>query len=336
VEGGVCPYLVSFGLRHAVCISLMVNVVVECPPHAYSHTLPFHANTPMYIHSYEIVEEYDEIIIGQLFGHLHTDEFRVGGIFAETDNNTSKDNDANEDILSIPSTISTPLLLGPSVSPLHGNDPSFRVVRYDAGGGGKKNAHHRLVDYESHAYSLSTGSWSNLYTFSEAYGDVVSSDILKKEGLSSKVFRTIGQSMEDETQGEGESNTKPTKKEESSTLKQYRTFMLSGAEGDAFNRGANVDCDSACRDEFLCTLQSATRAGYDNCLLGRKELRREEFIAKEEGMIGLVVACIVVVGVISIAIARCRKRRCMRALYDSPPSIHEEEAGIDLKDKEMI
>jgi hypothetical protein len=122
--------------------------------------------------SYDIVQEYDEIIIGQLFGHLHTDEFRVGGIFAETDNNTSKDNDGNGDILSIPSSISTPLLLGASVSPLHGNDPSFRLVMYDAAGGGKKNAHHRLVDYESHAYSLSTRSWSKLYTFSEAYGDI--------------------------------------------------------------------------------------------------------------------------------------------------------------------
>lgn len=286
--------------------------------------------------SYDIVQEYDEIIIGQLFGHLHTDEFRVGGIFAETEYNTSKDNDGNEDILSIPSSISTPLLLGASVSPLHGNDPSFRLVMYDAAGGGKKNAHHRLVDYESHAYSLSTRSWSKLYTFSEAYGDVLSSDILKKEGLSSTVFRTVGQSMEDDITGEGENNNKPTKKEESSTLKQYRTYMLSGAEGDAFNRGANVDCDSACRDEFVCTLQSATRAGYDNCLLGKKESRRADLMAKEEGMIGLVVAGIVVIVVMSIAIVRCRKRQCLRASYDSPPSIHEEEAGIDLKDKEMI
>ena len=59
-------------------------------------------------------------------------------------------------------------------------------------------------------------------------------------------------------------------------------------------------------------------------------------MAKEESWIGLVVAGAVVLVVLVIAFARCRKRQLMRADYDSPPSIHEEEGGIDLKDKEMI
>lgn len=283
--------------------------------------------------SYDIVQEYDEIIIAQLFGHLHTDEFRVGGIFG--DNNISNKNTREDEISFIPSSLSTPLLLGASVSPLHGNDPSFRLVRYDRGSDGKHNNRHRLIDYESHALSLINRTWSKLYTFSEAYGDVVSSDILKKEGLSSIVFRTVAQSMEDDIKGEGEKSEKVTK-EESSVMKMYRTFMLSGAEGDAFNRGANVDCDSTCRDEFACTLQSATRAGYDNCLLGRREIRRGELMAKEESLIGLVVAGVVVIAVLVIAFVRCRKRQMMRVDYDSPPPVHEEEGGIDMKDKEMI
>jgi hypothetical protein len=324
VERGVRPYLVS-----ALLSSFLSRL--HFPPSLLTHTRHICEHTRFVLDSYDIVKEFDEIIIGQLFGHLHTDEFRVGGIFAD---NVDNDKDDEDDITSIPASISTPLLLGASVSPLHGNDPSFRLVRYDRGEG-KHSNHHRLVDYESHVYSLITRNWSKLYTFSGAYGDVVSSDILKKEGLSSSVFRTIAQSMEDEVSDEEIGNKKSTK-EESSTMKKYRTFMLSGAEGDAFNRGANVDCDSTCRDGFVCTLQSATRAGYDNCLLVRKEIRRAEFLSKEEGTIGLVVAAIVAAVVVIIVIVRCRKRQCMRKDYDSPPSVHEEEGGIDLKDKEMI
>lgn len=302
------------------CVSLTLSLSLSFAYSSCSHAY-------FTLQSYDIVQEFDEIIIAQLFGHLHTDEFRVGGIFADGNKN-------NEDVSTIPSSISTPLLLGASVSPLHGNDPSFRIVKYDRGDGKHGNHHHpRLVDYESHALSLITKTWSKLYTFSEAYGDVVSSDILKNEGLSSTVFRTVAQSMEDDIKGDG---SEKLTKEESSMMKKYRTFMLSGAEGDAFNRGANVDCNSECRDEFACTLQSATRAGYDKCLLGRKEIRRAERMGKEEGLIGLVVAGIVVVAIIGIAFVRCKKRHVLRADYDSPPSVHEEEGDIDLKDKEMI
>ena len=294
--------------------------------------------------SYDIVEEFNDIIIAQLFGHLHTDEFRVGGIFAAAAAAGDNDDNDNVDVKEIPSSISTPLLLGASVSPLHGNDPSFRLVRYNRGGGGGRGKHHfRLVDYESHAFSFITQKWSKLYTFSEAYGEVLAANTLEKEGLSSNIFRAIVISMEDKVEkGEGRKDENAIEKQkrqrdESPILKVYRTFMLSGAEGDAFNRGANVDCDSRCRDEFLCTFQSATRAGYDDCLSGRREAEEEYESSQRRGVFGLVGAAAVVIAIVILAFVKCRKRQsCLRHHridYDSPPSVHddaEEEGGIDL------
>jgi len=266
-----------------------------------------------YIQSYyDIVKEFDNVIIAQLFGHLHSDEFRIG-LVDEGTNPTAN-------FTMIPS-MNTPILFGPSITPLHGNDPSLRLVKYDKGGAGSgpNGGKYRLLDYESHRLSIGASDkhWSRLYTFSEAY------PMLKEDGLSSEVFRTIVESMED------------NRGKESPALQLYRSLMLSGADGNdhSAGEGVNVNCDSSCRDEYLCTLQSATSAGYDNCLLERKQ----SWIDNGKSIFGLVVASLFVIVAVAFFIIRWRKKN-KRDDYESTPSVtgigHSDE--LDAKDQEII
>jgi len=264
---------------------------------------------------YEIVKEFDNVITAQLFGHLHSDEFRVG--LADYEGGS----DSTTNYSMIPS-MNTPILLGPSITPLHGNDPSFRLVKYDRGGGGGiDDGKYRILDYDSHRFSFGTSHWSKFYTFSKAYN--MASDMIKEEGLTSKAFRTIVKSMDDK------------RGRESPVLKSYRSYMLSGADGNVANRGrgANTKCDSKCRDEFMCTFQSATRTGYDDCLLERKHSWRKD----GRSIFGLVGAVVCGIVVLAFAIVRCRKRS-RRDDYESTPSVtgNGQNEDIGARDQEMI
>jgi len=259
---------------------------------------------------YDIVQEYDEVITGQLFGHIHTDEFRVG-----LDNSAASS--SSNDITMIPQ-LSTPILLGPSITPLHGNDPALRLVKYGSGSE-SGTLEYQLLDYDSHSFtSGSTHQWSKLYTFSEAYGSITS-DIIKEEGLSSKVFQTILQSMED------------NKGKESPVLELYRSYMISGAGIEGNNRGVNDKCNVQCRNELVCTFQSATSYGYDTCLSGRSQW-------KQRSIVGIVAVLGFILVFASFAIVRLRKKRNMRKNYESTPSVVglDAEAEIDIRDQEMI
>lgn len=289
-------------------------IVGHIPPAvgSYRHTQLW---DEMHIQTYyDIVKEFDEVIIGQLFGHLHSDEFRVG---------LNEDGD-----LSMIPTMNTPLLLGPSITPLHGNDPSIRLVKYGrlSGDGKTQNGKYRLLDYDSYRYPIGseTGrSWSKLYTFSEAYD--VASTVIQDEGLSSEVFKTIAEAMED------------IKGKESTLMESYRSFMLSGADGDvatSSSKGANVECDLTCRNEMMCTFYSATRGGYDRCLLERKQV----WTTNGRSIFGLVGAVVFATVMISLfVIKRCRKRRA-REDYESTPSVTGNVRNDDdvEKDQEMI
>ncbi|KAL7431657.1 hypothetical protein ACHAXM_002765, partial [Skeletonema potamos] len=232
-----------------------------------------------YINVYfEIIREFDDVIVGQLFGHLHSDEFRVG---------VGKS--------AIPSAISTPLLLAGSLTPLHGNNPSFRKVFYgnDTGDGNK----YRLLDYESHRYPISdsnAGEWSKLYTFSDTYSTV--SEEIKAEGLSANVFRSILQSMKDK-------GGKP-----SPILQSFLSLVRSGSDGDVESSRADDNCDAECRAEWLCTLSGTSTANqYNECL------------SQERGSGWYVISLVATVLAIALFITtkRFTRRRRKRDQYDS-------------------
>jgi hypothetical protein len=94
-----------------------------------------------------LMEEYSDTITAQLFGHLHSDEFRI---------------------LPLQSQHASPVLLTSSVTPVFGGNPSFRVVYYD-------NTKGSIENYETYYLNLSgergnATQWQQLYNFQEAFG----------------------------------------------------------------------------------------------------------------------------------------------------------------------
>ena len=191
-------------------------------------------NSKDVLSSYEIVSRYGNVVIGQLFGHLHSSEFRIG----------------TDEVDGMIPPLATPILLGPSITPLHGNNPAFHVVKIGDVPGGDT----RLLDIDTYSVVSEdfTKGWAKLHTFSETYK--VAASIMEKEGLSGDAFRAITKSMKD------------TLTFESSFLKHYRSYMLSGAGDDGIGRGMESECNRACRMTALCTIEAATSNGYENCL----------------------------------------------------------------------
>ncbi|KAL7514108.1 hypothetical protein ACHAXN_011335 [Cyclotella atomus] len=252
---------------------------------------------------YTLIEEFDDVVIAQLFGHLHSDEFRVGDLSM-----TQMNSDTETQM--IPS-LSSPLLLGPSVTPIHGNHPAFRLVKYGAVGGNKKynDGRFKLLDYESYSYLMNTNqTWEKLYTFSDLYA----SNYNIEEGLSSKTMRSIVKSME---------NT--IHRQESATFSSFRAFVKSGASGSQY-AGFGVACDEQCKEEWICTIISATRNGFDNCLVSRRDSRE-----KAKGL--LVIAMFAIVGAVAAFTFVIRQRRASkRSCYEETPSV-EGGAGLALE-----
>lgn len=93
-----------------------------------------------------LVEEYSETITAQLFGHLHSDEYRL---------------------LPLQSQNASPILLTSSVTPIFGGNPSFRIVEYDNRDGAVQNFQTWYLDLSG---SGSNATWQQLYDFQEAYG----------------------------------------------------------------------------------------------------------------------------------------------------------------------
>lgn len=111
---------------------------------AYAYTELWHS---AYVHQYlEIVQDpaVSHVIAAQLFGHTHSDEFRI-----------------------LPEVTGDggPLLVAGSLSPIYGSIPSFHVVEYSASSG-------RLLDITMYSTTLSSItsdgiSWSHTYQMTD-------------------------------------------------------------------------------------------------------------------------------------------------------------------------
>ena len=247
----------------------------------------------LFFSSYEIVSRYDNVVIGQLFGHLHSSEFRIGT--------------AGVDGMIPP--LSTPILLGPSITPLHGNNPAFHVVKLGDVPGGDT----RLLDIDTYSVKSDdfTKGWAKLHTFSETYE--VASSIIEKEGLSGDAFRAILKSMKD------------TVTLESSVLRRYRSLMLSGAGDDGIGRGAESECNQSCRMSALCTMEAATSSGYANCLDAK---------IKSEGGVEAAAAGVAICILALVAVILRRRRRQRQERYSAAVSVEEEVKDCYDSDKD--
>ena len=124
-----------------------VLVVGHIPPTvgSFRHVQFWHS---VYLQQYyDLIRKYQEggIVAAQLFGHLHSDEFRVV------------------------TGVDAPLLLTGSVTPVYHTNPTFWVVQYDEREG-------TILDYDAYYFDLGGGEtpavdleWKMLYSFAEAY-----------------------------------------------------------------------------------------------------------------------------------------------------------------------
>ena len=114
-----------------------------------------------YLNQYlDLIEEYSDIVSCQLFGHLHSDEFRL-----------------------LPSQNTSPIFLGSSITPIFGGNPSFRLVYYDDTRGDVENYDSLYLDLSR---SGSNATWKKLYSFREAYGVT---------NMSTAVMRSVANSI---------------------------------------------------------------------------------------------------------------------------------------------
>jgi len=289
---------------------------------------------------YEIVGQFNDVVMGQLFGHIHTDEFRLVDGADKRGMNDVVGNGGGGIV-----AVDTPILLGPSVTPLHGNDPSFRIVKYghiiSNGGSGdtqpshnatipsNRDGYYRLLDYDSYRCDIRDGnaSWSKLYIFSEAYNDVIS-ESFQKEGLSSATFHGIVKSMRHNNIAIRSNNEHQDIEDESPTLKTFRYFVRSGADGNDAMTGANSDCNSQCQNEWLCTLTSITRDGYDACV-SQSSLNNSKAMTNHRNVLGIVAGLFFASVVAFMLVIRMVRRRMRRRDYESTPSVHQgDESGI--------
>ena len=89
---------------------------------------------------FAVVRNFSDVVVAQLFGHLHADQFRCMHI-----------ND------------SAPILLMPAVTPIYGNNPSFRIVEYD-------DATFRPTDMCTYVLDDSTSEWRFEYCTRQRFG----------------------------------------------------------------------------------------------------------------------------------------------------------------------
>mmetsp|Transcript_8277 Transcript_8277/g.12364 ORF Transcript_8277/g.12364 Transcript_8277/m.12364 type:complete len:664 (-) Transcript_8277:235-2226(-) len=183
---------------------------------------------------YDIITKYKDIIATQLYGHIHSDEFRLISSPPLTSSSSSNTSSSSS---SLP-----PMLLHGSITPLYGSNPNFRIMTYDTISG-------TILDYDVYSIDISansTSSWTKLYSFTEYYGvDDVSYDSLE---LIHKKMKT--------------------KKDEDKTLNKFvdvhyskptKQWVMEETENQTF-------CNDECQSKWTCVIQSMTHLDYESCI----------------------------------------------------------------------
>eukprot|EP00980_Cylindrotheca_fusiformis_P022428 scaffold9290_cov107-Cylindrotheca_fusiformis.AAC.6 len=123
---------------------------------------------------YEVIKDFfPDVIAAQLFGHLHTDEFRLV--------NPTSSGDA----------LSYPLFMSSSITPIYGSNPSYRLVEYDTTSG-------MFLDYDTFYFRLNSSevSWIQAPSFREAYN---------VSDMSNESMELIVQKLSDDSSNESKS-----------------------------------------------------------------------------------------------------------------------------------
>jgi sphingomyelin phosphodiesterase acid-like 3 len=160
-------------LQLAMATGRRVYIVGHIPPSigSYRRAQLWHESyTTRY---YEIIQDFfPDVIAAQLFGHLHTDEFRLV-------NPTSSSGKID----------SYPLFMASSITPIYGSNPSYRLVEYETATG-------QLLDYDTFYFDVtknaSSPSWIHAPSFRQAFN---------VSDMSSESIETIVRRLSDDSDG---------------------------------------------------------------------------------------------------------------------------------------
>ena len=238
----------------------------------------------------------DGILAGQLFGHLHTDEFRF---------------------ISHTNGYSYPLFISPSVTPVYGSNPSYRVVQYD-------DETADLVDYETFYIDITNTtsiqedpSWIEGTSFRESFG---------VSDMSKESLKEIISKLEEES---ARSNSTNAMHLWNAFLSRREVYSSRGGDDDSeIKRCLN---DDKCRSEWLCVMTALTRKEYETCLVKRVPTQDSVFFA------GIIAATLVVVLLFLFCFAgKHRFASCLkRRMYQSNLQDVEINGELDIVDNSL-
>ncbi|VEU33603.1 unnamed protein product [Pseudo-nitzschia multistriata] len=211
-------------------------------------------------------------ILGNLYGHVHTEEFRLLTYQDEDDD------DENNSSNSTPALV-LPLHVAASLTPIYGANPSYRIVEFDNGSG-------TLLDYTTYYLDLdrfpvespSEGddspsaknvSWTKLPGFAETYGvPDLSADSLERilERLEGELQASIrAEEKAVELGREFAAHTKDSSRLWDIFLKRQMVYSSTPDDGDDENNG---EIDTMI--DWLCTLRAVSKESYTLCVEGKQ------------------------------------------------------------------
>jgi hypothetical protein len=245
-----------------------VYILAHIPPTigSYHHAQFWHDK---YLDRYfAVLQGYqDTVVKGHLFGHLHSDEFRLlrpSSLHSAGHTNWTM-----------------PLYIASSVTPVYGSNPSYRVVQYDTHNG-------QLLDYQTFYLDL-----ENIYgslTSNEAATAKTSpppwtverpsfANTYHLKDMSSESLQTLLSHLSDP-------------KERSHHDEMWQAFLKRQYVSSSSSTN-NTSCDNACQSDWLCTLQAVSKNDYALCVAKSKPITSSQ---KED--IWIIVSGVVVFGML--------------------------------------
>ena len=290
-------------------------------------------------------------ILGNFYGHVHTEEFRLlqyglegeeNGI-PDATTNSSNTNSSTATTTSEPLVV--PVLVTSSITPIYGSNPSYRLVEYSDETGA-------LLDYKTHYLDLDKtvvtedvdinkqqdDPWIALPSFAQDYG---------VPDLSLNSFQKVLQTLENEMAQATEEEFCGSKLQNNTNDRLWETFrkrqnLYSTAQDDGDDSG-NDKSQTEIMIDWLCTFGATTTDEYQGCL-GAKQAQLSER-AKQCGykggfsfgggpaaskfsfswdtnslvfLVGTSVAVSIGLVLVFLGLRRCYRRRSKRKLYAIP------------------
>ncbi|OEU11648.1 hypothetical protein FRACYDRAFT_244766 [Fragilariopsis cylindrus CCMP1102] len=291
-------------------------------------------------------------IQGHLFGHIHTEEFRLL-TYNYDDNNIDGNNNNNN---KKNSSLSIPLLMSSSLSPVYGSNPSYRIVDYD-------NVSGTLLDYTTHYLNLSSSS-SSSSSSSGSINNAVDNDdndndngggdddqnwvwnqlprftdVYNVSDLSSNSLDSLITRFENEGHDNNSNINHISEGNDSSSL--FETFIKrqhvysSYEDDDDDDDGGMVGSNTSIEVKWVCTLRAISKDAYMQCIEERRS-SQSELKTNHGGIIlyltaSTVVIAIGVLAVFSFLLGKTKKKKrriIQRRQYRRPTSSSLDDVEI--------